>query len=530
MELKPVLQRNMMARGTFGDAIRRSALRIPNKPMIIYYDHKGERHVYTYKDINVRANRFAHALMKSGVVKGDRVAVMSHNVPEFVMSWFGCAKIGAVITSVNFSYKADEVVYQINHSEPKVFVVEDSLIPLVETIRSKLISVKKYIGVNLKGGKLPDGWTDFARTMECSAEEPTVEIDDTDLAMLIYTSGTEARPKGVMLQYRNYLSATIPAWIRDVRMEEKDVFLYYMPFYTIAGLGSFTTCAIVGSTMILSYNIVPDAALKMITREKVTVIAQTPAFYIKLSQTPGYAESDFSTLTKCLVYGGLIPRGMVEAWRKKAPQMTWMTYWGQSELSQLGSTGWFKTIDEIPEQDPSWIGKPVFTLETKVLGPDGAEIEEGVGELLCRGACVMVGYYKDPGKTEEVMRDGWIHTGDIVRRDKEWNMFFFDRSKDVIKTGGMNVSSFEIQDAIYKNPKVLDVAVIGLPDQYWSEIVAAFVVPKEGEDITEEEIIASCKENLTGYKVPKKVLFVKDLPRDSQGKILKRKLREVQTS
>jgi len=157
---------------------------------------------------------------------------------------------------------------------------------------------------------------------------------------------------------------------------------------------------------------------------------------------------------------------------------------------------------------------------------EGKEVSSGVGELWCRGACVMGGYYKDEAKTAQVMKDGWIHTGDLVRRDDQWNMFFFDRSKDMLKTGGMNVSSFEVQDAIYKNPKVLDVAVIGTPDPYWSEIVTAFVVLRKGETISEKELITFCKDMLAPYKVPKKVLFVNDLPRDSQGKILKRVLRE----
>lgn len=524
------IERNMARRGTFGDAICRSAKRLKNKPHIIYYDHENKRSIFTYEELNKKANRLAHAMIKDfGIGKGDKVAIMSHNIPQFMLCWFGLTKIGAVVTALNYSYRAEEVLYQINHSEPKAFIAEDSLIDLIDPIKQSLSSVQHYFGIRLKENAIPAGWVDFDTIISSKypIDEPEVELEDTDLAMLIYTSGTEARPKGVMLQHRNYLSATIPAWIKDVKIEETDIFLYYMPFYTISGLGSFTVCSVLGSTMILSYNLLPEDVLKIIENEKVTLIAQTPTFYIKLSQTGSFEKSDLNSLKKCLVYGGLIPRGMVEDWHKKIPHLLWGTYWGQSELSQLGSVGWFNKIEDIPDEDPSWIGKPVFTLETKVVDGDGNETTSGVGELCCRGACVMTGYYKNEEKTSEVMRNGWIHTGDLVRVNERGDLFFFDRIKDVIKTGGMNVSSFEVQDAIHHHPKVLEVAVIGLKDPLWSEKVTAFIVPRKEIDIDEKEIIVFCKSKLASYKVPKQVVFVEGLPRDRQGKLLKRKLRDL---
>jgi len=530
MEQMTALQKNLMRRATFGDALRRNAKRHPEKPMIVFYDQNEKRQVYTYREINEKANRFANALLDLGIKKGDLVAVMSRNNPFYIICWFGLTKIGAVITGVNFNFRGEEIVYQMNHAEPKAILVEDSLIDAVSAVQKQFTSVRHYLGINLKGQGLPGGWTDFEGLIaKYRPDEPEVEIDDNDLAMIIYTSGTESFPKGVVIQYKNYLNSTIPSWIQDLEVSRNDVFLYYMPFYTIAGLGSFTTSAIAGTTMILPLTVDPASALRMIEAEKVTWLSQTPTFYIKLSQTPGFESCDFSSVQKCTTYGGLIPRFMIEAWGKVAPQMKWGTYWGQSELSQLGTFGWFKSIEDIPDQDPSWIGVPVPTLEVKVVDENNDEVEitSGVGEMICRSPSVMLGYYKDEEKTAHTMRKGWVHTGDLARVDEKGNLFFFDRKKDVIKTGGLNVSSYEVQDMIYKHPKVAEVAVIGIQDPYWSERVTAFIVPIKGQTIEESEIIQLCKSNLAGYKVPKQVVFVEELPKDSQGKILKRELRKM---
>lgn len=523
-----LLEKNMMRRATIGDALRRNTKRHPNKPLFIFYDQSGNKRVYTYKEVNDKANRFANALISLGIKKGDIVAVMSHNTPHYIICWFGLTKIGAVITGVNFTYKEKEIVYQLNHSEAKVFLVEDSLIDTVQAVKKELISVQHYLSSNITGKIIPEEWIDFDELIsnKNSLDEPEAVVEDTDIVMTIYTSGTEAHPKGVMIQHRNYLCATTPSWAQELEHNRDDVYLYFMPFYTIAGLGSITSCIILGLTMVVPYVVDPQISLKIIEEEKVTVTAQTPTFYIKLSQIPGFEKCDLSSLQKCLTYGGLIPRSMIEIWNKFAPQVKWCTYWGQSELSQLGSFGWFKKIEDIPSQDPSWIGKPVNVLEIKVIDDDENEVVSGVGELICRGPSVMLGYYKDDEKTANTVRNGWVHTGDIVRIDKDRNLFFYDRKKDVIKTGGLNVSSYEVQDEICKNPNVAEVAVIGLPDPYWIEKVTAFIVTKAGTVVKEEEILQLCKDNLAGYKVPKSVIFVNELPKDGQGKILKRVLRQ----
>ena len=357
-------------------------------------------------------------------------------------------------------------------------------------------------------------------------DDVIVDMDEHDLALIVYTSGTEARPKGVMIPHRNYLISTTQTWTWGLEIVPADVWLYVMPYHTIAGLGGTTSLTLVGATLVLPYTIEPASALRMIQDEHVTVLAQTPTFFIKLTQQEGFSTEAVASMNRCLTYGGLVPRSMIQAWQGVRPDMRWGTYWGQSELTQLGSFGWFHTIEDIPGQDPSWVGKPLTHLEIRVVDEEGNDVE--IGELICRSPSTMLGYYKDPEKTAETIRDGWVRTGDMVRIDADGNLFFYDRVKDMIKTGGMNVSSQEVERELSRHPSVMIAAVVGVPDEYWSEAVTAFVVPQPGAAAPDpKELIAQCKTNLTGYKVPKTVHVVEDLPRDPQGKILKRELRKL---
>jgi acyl-CoA synthetase (AMP-forming)/AMP-acid ligase II len=341
--------------------------------------------------------------------------------------------------------------------------------------------------------------------------------------MIVYTSGTEATAKGVMIPHRNYLASTTPAWSWGLETGPRDTWLFVMPFHTIAGLGSMTSLTIMGATLVLPATVEPASALKIIGGEAVTVIAQTPTFYVALSRHDTFGPETVGQVRRCMTYGGQIPPQVIEAWAAAAPDVAWGTYWGQSELSQLGTVGFFRTLDDVPDRDPSWIGKPVTNLEVRVVDAEGHDAE--VGELLCRSPSVMLGYLDDPERTAETFRDGWVHTGDIVRIDTEGNLFFQDRLKDMIKSGGMNVSSQEVERVVHEHPGVLRAAVVGMPDPYWSEAVTAFVIAKDGHRLDPGEVVAHCKERLATYKVPKTVHLVDELPVDPQGKVLKRKLR-----
>ena len=244
-------------------------------------------------------------------------------------------------------------------------------------------------------------------------------------------------------------------------------------------------------------------------------------------QAPGFAEADLTRLRRAVTYGGTMPRAMFEGFASAAPDLEWVTLWSQSELTQTPTIGRFRSLDDIPGRDPAWIGRPTAQLEVRVL--DAEDNDAAEGELICRSPGVMRGYHKNPEKTAEVLRDGWLHTGDIVRIDDAGNLFFMDRQKDMIKTGGMNVSSVEVERVLYQHASIMEVAVVGVADDYWSQLVTAFVVPRPGATVDPDEVRTFCKEHLAGYKVPKSVNVVTALPKDTQGKILKRELRRVET-
>ena len=483
--------------------------------------------MYTYSKLNTLVNRFAAALARFGVERGDIVAVMSRNSPDYIIAYFAALKLGAAITGINFTFTAREIDYQVNHSEPKVLVVEDVFAERVAEAAVDLPSVSTYILSDISSAEGPEDWPRFSTLVAdgIAAPEPEFDVHENDIALLQYTSGTEAFPKGVMIPHRNYLISTTPAWLADVGVSPDEVWLFLMPFFAIAGIGSMTTLILLGATLILVHAVDAPRALKMIEEDGVTMMAQTPTFYLQMTQVDGFADANVTTLSRCITYGGTVPQAMIDGWRAMKPDIQWGTYWGQSELTQLGSVGWFQTLDDVPDGDPTWIGRPVAQLEIRVVDEEGEDAE--VGELICRSPSAMVGYFKDAQKTTEVFRDGWLHTGDLVRIDAEGNLFFFDRRKDMIKTGGMNVSSQEVERILYAFPGLLQVAVVGVPDDYWSEAVTAFVVPNADVTIDPDEVIQHCKSQMAGYKVPKTVHIVDDLPKDTQGKILKRELRKM---
>ncbi len=523
----PPQLREMLGRATIGDQLRRHAQHTPEKAAIIFYRADGRREVYTYAAFNASVNRFAHALQQFGVQRGDVIAILARNSPDYMIAWYASLKLGAMFTSMNFTFTEREIAYQANHCKPKVLIVEDIFAERVVGMRDQLASVTTCIVSDVNGKSAPADWPLFSTLIaqDLPADEPVADVCELDVAMIQYTSGTESFPKGVMITHRNYLISTTPAWMAGLGIKPSDIWLFVMPFFTMAGLGSMTTLTLVGATIILVQTIDAQQALGIMEREQVTIMAQTPTFYLNMTQVSNFATTDLRRLERCLTYGGTVPRVMIDEWRKVAAHVVWGTYWGQSELSQLGSIGWFATLEDIPDQDLTWIGKPVPQLEVRVVDDDGNDAE--IGELICRSPSVMLGYYEDDERTAQVMRDGWLHTGDIVRCDATGNLFFHDRAKDVIKTGGMNVSSQEVERVLYQHPAVFQAAVVGLPDAKWSEAVTAFIVSKPGMTVQIEEMIKHCRHSLAAYKVPKAIHVVDALPKDTQGKLLKRELRRI---
>ena len=433
-------------------------------------------------------------------------------------------KIGAIITPVNWMLKGEEIRYIIDHAEAKAFFVEDSLIPNVTGIRDALKTVRTFGAIHLTGTDVPEGWMNLEDLWRETypATEPEVEINHDDVATLLYTSGTEAAPKGVMNTHMNFVS-TIPSALADTLIQRDEVMLGGIPLYHVAGMWMFTACTALGALTLLEY--IPDLGeiLELTQEEKVTRWCWPTTVYINLPNMPGFEDYDLTSLRVCQIFGSPAPPALLERWRKVSPGMIFMNNYGQTEMTPLGSTISGTELDERPDS----VGRSMLPVELKIVGPDDKELPRGeVGEIVARGPNIMLGYYKEEEKTAQTQRNGWHHTGDLGRMDEEGYLYFVDRLKDMIKTGGENVASADVEVALFRHPKIADVSIIGMPDEVWGEAITAVVVPAPGESLNEEAVIAWSKENMARYKVPKRVVIVDELPRNPSGKVLKRDLRK----
>lgn len=515
-------------RATFGDQLRRHAQHQPDRPALIAYGGPGDqgRRVLSYRELNSAANRLAQSLAARGVTAGDVVAVMGRNTPESIIAFWASAKLGAAVTGVNFTFTARELHYQLDHSGAKALVCEDAFTHKIDAIEEPLPALELRITNDAFAADAPDHWLRLSGLVaEGEDVEPDVDVDEDTLGIIPYTSGTTNLPKAVAIPQRNYFVSMIPSYTTGIGLLEDDVWFFTMPLHTIAGMGMQIALLCLGNTIVLPFKVDAAQALHAIVEDRVTVVGQTPTFYLQLIRTDGFATADLSRLRRCITYGGTMPQAMFDAFATAAPDVVWVTLWSQSEITQTPTIGRFRSPAEIPNGDAAWIGRPTAQLEVRVVDPDGNDAPEG--ELICRTPGVMAGYYKDPERTAEVFRDGWIWTGDLVRIDDDGNLYFVDRRNDMIKSGGMNVSSVEVERVLYQHPAILEVAVVGVPDPYWSQAVTAFAVVKDGVELDEAAVLAFCKEQLASYKVPKAIRVVDELPKDTQGKILKRELRST---
>jgi acyl-CoA synthetase (AMP-forming)/AMP-acid ligase II len=526
MSLTAVPNDHPARRATLGDQLRRNALRNPNREAIVSLaSPAGERRALTYRELNSQVNKLASALAARGVGRGDVVAIMGRNCPEHIVAFWAAIKLGAACTGVNYTFTAREITYQVSHSGAKAIVVEDEFVSKIDELEDPLPDLELRIVNDAYGNEASSDWERLSGLVESGEDvEPDVEVSSDDLAIIPYTSGTTALPKAVAIPHRNYIVSMIPSYTTGIGLIEDDVWFYTMPFHTIAGMGMQIALLSLCNTIVYPFKTDPVSALAAFVDERVTIIGQTPTFYLQVMGAPGFDDADLSPVRRCITYGGTMPQSMFDAFGRVAPNAGWVTLWSQSEITQTPSIGHFRGLDDIPGGDPTWIGKPTAQLEVRVVDEDDNDVSEG--ELAVRSPGLMQGYYKDPERTAEVMKNGWLHTGDLVRIDADGNLFFVDRKKDLIKTGGMNVSSQEVERILYQHPDLLEVAVVGVAHEYWSQAVTAFVTARPGRTPDPDHVIAFCKEQLAGYKVPKAVHVVDALPKDTQGKILKRELRD----
>jgi fatty-acyl-CoA synthase len=511
---------NKVNRWVIADMIRRSAYHYPDKKALIFGDQ-----VLTYKELEAACNRTANALLGLGVKKYDRVAILAHNTIDHVLTWMGCAKIGAIYLAVNYLLRGKDISYCINHSESKVFIIEDALHDLMKDVIDDMPTVKTFIWSRQGAGKPPvsDRYLDFEPWYKKgSADEPDAELHIEEPCQMTYTSGTESLPKGVIIS-NQALMAEYMGCIIDGQYDEDDINLNALPIYHCAQRDVFMNPIFwVGGTNIL---MAPDIGmiLKNIQDYKATMFFAPPTVWIGMLRHPDFTKYNLSSLKKCYYGASIMPVEILKEIMEKVPGAKIYNYYGQTELAPYHTI--LKAKDALKKLGSAGLGG--LNMETRLEDDGGAPVcqPDLPGEICGKGPHALIMYFKEPDKTDEAMKGGWFHSGDIGVMDEDRYITVADRKKDMIKTGGENVPTREVEEAIYLDKRVQEVAVIGLPDPKWVEKVAAVIVPKPGTTITEEEIIAHCRKELAGFKVPKKVIIVDQLPKTPTGKILKREMR-----
>ncbi|MBC7357292.1 MAG: acyl-CoA synthetase [Desulfacinum sp.] len=513
---------NRITRWVIADIVRRSAYRYPDKPALVFGDT-----VLTYAQLEEATNRVAQGLLSLGLKRFDRVAILAHNTLHHVLTWLGTAKAGGIYLAINYLLRGKDIAYCINHSEARFFIVEDALAELVDGVLDDMPTVSHRIWSNQGAGKAaPEGWLDFdAWTEAQSPEEPAVDLYIEDPVQMTYTSGTESLPKGVVLTNQSLMAQYMGA-IVDGEYSSEDVNLNALPIFHCAQRDVFLTPFLwLGATNVLLPTADVPTVLEQIERHRATVFFAPPTVWIGLLRHPDFEKRDLSSVQKGYYGASIMPVEILKEIQRRLPSCRRLyNYYGQTELSPYHTI--LKPADQLTK--PGSAGMGGLNMETTLLDDLCRPVEvPGVpGEICGRGPHVMLMYFKDPEKTEEAMAGGWFHSGDVGVLDGDRYITVVDRKKDMVKTGGENVSTREVEEVIYTDPRVSEVAVIGVPHPKWVEAVTAIVVPKAGETVTEEEIIALCKRELAGFKVPKAVVVVEALPRTPTGKILKRDLRK----
>jgi fatty-acyl-CoA synthase len=513
---------NKITRWVIADLVKRSAYRYPDKPALIYRDL-----TYTYRQLEEECNRFANALLDLGLKRYDRVAILAHNTAHHVITWLGTAKAGGIYLAINYLLRGKDISYCINHSESKIFIVEDALYHLVEDVLDEMPGVQTLIWSDQVAGKpAPAKFLSFDEWYrKYPADEPELDLYIEDPVQMTYTSGTETLPKGVILTNQSLLAQYMGA-IVDGEYTPQDVNVNALPIYHCAQRDVFLTpCFWVGATNVLLPFAEPKAIMEAIEKYRATMFFAPPTVWIGLLRHPDFEKYDLSSVQKGYYGASIMPVEVLKELQRRLPTCRrFYNYYGQTELSP------YHTIlkPEYQMTKPGSAGQGGLNMETQLLDDEGRFIREpGVpGEICGRGPHAMLMYFKDPEKTEAAFAYGWFHSGDVGVLDEDNFITVVDRKKDMVKTGGENVPTREVEEILYLDPRVSEVAVVGLPHEKWVEAVTAIVVPKAGQEIKAEELEALARKHLAPFKVPKGFIFVHELPKTPSGKILKRDLRE----
>jgi acyl-CoA synthetase (AMP-forming)/AMP-acid ligase II len=504
-----------------GEMLKVNAAKYPDRIALCDRDTR-----LTYPQLNARVNKLANALLDTGLKKGDKVAALLENCLEIVEIYLACAKTGIIIVPINFRLAGHEVRYIVENSEASAMIVHDEFVPVVDEVKPLLGNVDKFFVVGSGPREGYESYEDFVKSHH--DREPDIKMNPSDTWLLLYTSGTTGTPKGVIRSHESYVAFYLINAI-DFGFTGNDVCMNVMPLCHVnSTFFSFTFTYIGGAIYVHpARGFKATEILEIIQREKITFISLIPTHYNLILSVPEEerAKYDVSSIRKLLC-------SSAPAHSKTKKGI--MEYFKGVELYEgYGSTEAGIVTTLMPHEQMKKLGsigrESLGTDFIKILDEDGNEAPQGkIGELYSRGPMLFDGYYKLPQKTEDAFAGEWFSAGDMARRDEDGYYYLVDRKHNLIITGGEHVYPSEVEEIISRHQDVFDAAVIGLPDEKWGEAVTAVVIPKDGREPKEAEIIDFCRDKMAAYKRPKKVIFiaVEEMPRTTTGKILHRHLRK----
>lgn len=492
--------------------LKRSVRKSPDSNAYIY----GDKSV-TYKELNQQVDRFASGLFAQGIGKGDGVALLLGNSPEFVIAYYGILRLGASVVPINPLFTPAEISYILDNSQAKAVIAHVSLEPKILAVKEQLKNLELVIYTDGKDQECT--WEHLMETSDHIFENPFIHEDD--IAVILYTSGTTGKPKGVLLSHRN-LTSNADSLSKLIELHEEDRVVAVLPmFHVFCMTVSLNAPIACGATVIIVPRFSPSDVVSQIREKKATVFVGVPTMFSFIYQLPEATSNDFSSIRSCVSGGASIPVELLQKFEDKYNVCILEGY----GLSETAPVVLFNPLRGT--RMPGSVGLNIDRVKTKVVDADGEELPRGeVGELVVQGPNVMKGYLRMPEDTAAVLKDGWFSTGDLARMDEQGYVYIVDRKKDMIIVGGYNVYPREVEEVLYQHSSVVEAAVVGVPNEEYGESVKAYVVVNN-EQIKINDIIQFCESQLVKYKIPRHVEFLAELPKNSTGKILRRVLRQL---
>jgi fatty-acyl-CoA synthase len=510
------------------DFCRRAVQLYPSKVGVVDRERR-----FTYQQFGERTNRLANAMRELGIGRGSVVSFLCYNSHQLLEAYYGIVQAQAILNPINIRLTASEIEFILNHAESKAVCFHSDFRPLIQTLQSRVPGLKHFVELEPSLPLLDShyDYEDLLSKASANFWSDPVE-DENETAELFYTSGTTGHPKGVLLSHRAlYLHALNV--IASLSYTDRERFLHIVPLFHVNGWGTPHTLTAVGGCHVMLQKFVPKEVFRLVQEEHITRLFAVPAVFIALLNDPQREAYDLSSLKQAMVGGAPSSLSLIQRIEEVFGCQAIVGY-GLTETSPVISLALPK--DHMLDWDKAArlahqvrAGTAIIGPQIRVINLEGKDVvpnDQEVGEIAVRSNLVMTGYYKDPEATSRAIRDGWFYSGDLATLNSEGALRIVDRSKDIIISGGENISSAEVENALYNHPSVLECAVIGVPDENWGEVPVALVVCKAGMNATETELVAYIRRDLAHFKCPKAIYFRDSLPKGGTGKILKRQLRE----